>query len=128
MRKYEGIWHLERQLLFPGNIFLESNDEEIPSEEIEKWIGIVWQKFSLIRLGKREEDFLKKLCKDEHHLEMSKGVICKGNTQITEGPLKGLENRIDRIDRHKRLARVDIAGNPGCCYITAGLEITEKIV
>ena len=41
---------------------------------------------------------------------MSRGIIREGNAQVTDGPLKGMENRIRRIDRHKRLAKIEIAG------------------
>ncbi len=138
MRKYEGVWHLERQLLFPGSVFLESNNEEILSEELEKCVDIDRHENFCIRMFPKEEQFLKRLCGQKHHLEMSRGVIRMGKTQIIEGPLKGMENRISRIDRHKRLARVRFvakSGNDGMygnefsfCYILAGLEITEKIV
>ena len=75
---------------------------------------------------------------------MSHGVIKDGITRITEGPLKGMEQRIGRIDRHKRLAKLLLTvnrdqrrgkkqdpqeiGEQDFRYITAGLEITEKNV
>ena len=127
MRRYEGEWHPERKLLFPGHIFLEGKNEESVSEEMQKCSDIAWIKYDMNPVGRREEEFLKKLCKEGHHLEMSRGIICKGKARITEGPLKGLESRIHRIDRHKRLARVDIEGIPNYRYMTVGLEITEKI-
>lgn len=146
LRRYEGVWHLERQLMFPGHIFLESENEEFLSEELGKYSDTVEYQKHLIRMSQEKEMFLKRLCKEEFHLKMSKGIICKGNTQITEGPLKGLENRICRIDRHKRLAKIEMIRKPDevrpygkkvgiegkslsdVCYVTAGLEITEKIV
>lgn len=138
MRKYEGVWHLERRLLFPGSVFLESNNEEILLKELGKSIAIDLRENPIIRMSRKEEQFLKTLCGEKHHLEMSRGIIRMGEAQIIEGPLKGMENRISRIDRHKRLARVRFATKSGdyemhenglsFCYISAGLEITERIV
>lgn len=149
MRRYEGVWHLERKLLFPECIFLESEQEEALTKELMRcgyFAGITEQKDCLIPVGREEKEFLRRLCGKERHLGMSRGIICKGVPQITEGPLKGMENRILRIDRHKRLARVEIAGKPdvSVClkqrmeagtkmkseyrYIPAGLEITGKVV
>lgn len=122
MRRYEGTWHLERRSLFPGYIFLESEDRAILSE----WLGECGILERMIQVGRKEEKFLKELCGEAHNLKMSRGIIWKGNTRITEGPLKGREKQICGIDRHKRIARVEIRMEPDYYYIPAGLEITEK--
>lgn len=129
MRRYEGAWHLERHLLFPEYIFLESENEELLLEELGKCDGIAADSRHLNRIDREEEKFLRSICGKEHHLGMSRGIIREGSTHITEGPLKGMENRICRIDRHKRLAKIgimDFADDLGR-YITAGLEIKEKV-
>ncbi len=128
MRRYEGTWHLERQLMFPGYVFLESEDEEILSEELKSCGLSLREKNRLFRVGHKEEEFLKRLCGTAHHLKMSRGIIYHGNALITEGPLKGIEKHISRIDRHKRLARIEIIIKPDDRYIPAGLEITEKVI
>ncbi len=128
MRRYEGTWHLERQLMFPGYVFLESEDREVLSEKLES-CGLTFRgRQSLFQVGRKEEEFLKRLCGAAHHLAMSRGVLHQGSPRITEGPLKGMEKRISRIDRHKRLARVEMMIRPDNHYIQAGLEITEKII
>ena len=114
--------------MFPGYVFLESEDEEILSEELEGCGLTFRERQSLFRIGNKEEEFLKRLCGAAHHLEMSRGVLHQGSARITEGPLKGMEKRISRIDRHKRLARVEMTIKPDNHYIQAGLEITEKII
>ena len=135
--------------MFPECIFLESESEEALTKELKQCVhftGIVEWKDCLLRVGQDEEEFLGRLCGKERHLEMSRGIICKGAPRITEGPLKGMEDRILRIDRHKRLARIEIAGKPDASgryrrrmepgmnmkpvyrYILAGLEITGKVV
>lgn len=128
MRRYEGTWHMEKGLLFPSYVFLESDNEELLLEELCKTTEAEGQKNGLFPIGMEEENFLKKLCGESYHLKMSRGVIRKGNMQIMEGPLKGMENRIRRIDRHKRLAKVGVIMKPDCHSIPAGLEITEKTV
>ena len=128
MRKYMGAWHLERQLLYPGNIILETNNKANLLRELKNCREMNMQEKQLSRMDEREEALLKRLCGENHHLEMSRGVITRGSTQVTEGPLKGMEHRIRRIDRHKRLASVELAEKPEAelGYIPAGLEITDK--
>jgi transcriptional antiterminator NusG len=136
MRRYGGVWHLEQKLLFPKTVFLESKNEKILSEEFRKYHMFHIHEDDLRPVSKEVEDFLDRLCGKERRLKMSRGIICRGAARITEGPLRGLENRIHKIDRHKRMAQIKTAVNHGECsvmpgfgtaYIPAGLEITEKI-
>ncbi len=126
--RYKGAWHLERKLLFPAHVFLESENEKILLKELRKCGVTAKQGNRLIQMDNEEEQFLKILCGKEHHLQMSRGIICKGVTHITEGPLKGMENRICKIDRHKRLARITMTMRQDCTLLHAGLEITEKVI
>jgi len=127
LRRYEGAWHLEQKLMFPAHVFLESENEGSLLQELEKCSIAAKQKNLLVRMNKEEEQFLRILCGKDHHLQISKGIICKGAAHITEGPLKGMESRICKIDRHKRLARITTTTLQEYRSIPAGLEITEKI-
>ena len=127
LRRYRGAWNLERKLLFPAHVFLESENEDILLQELEE-CGVTAEANPILRVSKEEEQFLKVLCGKEHHLRISRGIICKGTAHITEGPLKGMESRICKIDRHKRLAQITTTTLRECSTIPAGLEITEKIL
>ena len=83
--------------MFPGYVFLESEDEEILSEELKSCGLSLREKNRLFRVGHKEEEFLKRLCGTAHHLKMSRGIIYHGNALITEGPLKGIEKHISRM-------------------------------
>ncbi len=126
LRRYKGAWNLERKLLFPAHVFLESENEDILLQELAK-CSVAVKANPLIQISKEEEQFLRILCGKDHHLQISKGIICKGAAHITEGPLKGMESRICKIDRHKRLARITTTTLQEYRSIPAGLEITEKI-
>lgn len=134
MRRYEGAWHMERKALFPSYVILESEDGEALEEAARKYGNMVKQPECLIRLSREDEKILRRLCGENRNLEMSRGIISKGAARITDGPLKGMESRICRIDRHKRLALVGIVGESpkkkarNVPFIFAGLEIMEKTV
>lgn len=117
MRRYEGAWHMEKALLFPSYILVDSGEEGILTGEMGK------KSRGLIPVDRETENFLKFLYGDCHHLKMSKGIIRDGIAQVIAGPLKGLEQKISRIDRHKRIAELAV---PMGHSIMAGLEITEK--
>ena len=124
MRRYEGAWHLERQKMFPGYIFLESENLERLVQEME---GIPSMKkvlagsSNLTSLEEQEESFLQKLCGEDHHFGMSRGYIRDGCTFVSEGPLQGQEKLIRKIDRHKRIAKVQIPeAEHGCKFAGDG--------
>lgn len=129
MKRYEGNWHVEKKQLFPDCIFVETQDPDVLEEQLEpcrtflqasKEGSLVWL------VPSEEEEFLKELCGNEHHLCMSQGYIRNGIPHVIHGPLVGMERRIRKIDRHKRTANVEMpAGKPGT-FLLAGLEITSK--
>ena len=69
-------------------------------------------------------EFLRGLCGDGERIDLSRGYILSGKTFVTEGPLKGKESLIRRIDRHKRLAKVEIPASGQMAEV--GLEIYAK--
>lgn len=145
MRRYEGAWHLERGLLFPGYVFLESGNGEQLLWELKQHTEMCWMLENngsqLKAVEPEEERFLQSLCGTAHHSGMSRGYIYNGRTFVTEGPLQGKESLIRKIDRHKRIARVGLdpenrAGrnssgqSGGSCTgfqeLQVGLEIVTK--
>ena len=130
MLKYEGAWHLERWNLFPECVVFECRGEEALTQALQ----ILHRELPLAETGEKEifsvgedeERILREIFGSEKNLPMSKGVIRGGRVQITEGPLRGREQMIRKVDRHKRLAflKMENAGNEIC--LKAGLEITEK--
>ncbi len=129
MKRYEGSWHMEKRQLFPDCIFVETTNPAALSEQLEpcrKFLqtpeegGLFWA------VPADAEEFLKKLCGEEHHLCMSQGYIRDGITHVIHGPLVGMERRIRKIDRHKRTANVEMPAGGLGTFLQAGLEITSK--
>lgn len=108
--------------MFPGYVFLESENPKQLIREIGESSylrGIFAQGSSLFVLEPEEELFLRKLCGREHHFGMSRGYIRDGRTFVTEGPLRGREQLIRKIDRHKRMARLRMPGQEQSCRTVA---------
>lgn len=129
MRRYEGNWHLETREMFPNYIFLETDEPGKLFKKLEAYRGIVQMledndQFRIVL--PEEESFLSDLCGKQHHMEMSQGYIRDGITHIIHGPLVGMERRIRKIDRHKRIARVALSDEKKERLMTAGLEIMFK--
>ena len=115
MKRYEGSWHYLHAPLFPGMFFLESETDCVPRDQ------------EAVPVDEETEAFLRRLGGTEHYIPMSRGIIRDGVTIVTEGPLVGNEARIRKIDRHRRLAKIEGPSefwqNEG---FWTGLEITSK--
>ena len=118
---------MEKKLIFPAYVMLESENESILRDELAQYKGISG-KVQTGPVNPKEEKILRILCGKRNHIGMSRGVIRSGVTQVTEGPLKGMEARICKIDRHKRLAKLRVQEGQDSRYIPAGLEIVEKSI
>lgn len=122
MMRYGGRWHLEKRTVLPGYVFLAGTDMMM-SEKTGNKAGGMKPDISLIPC---EAPYLKKLCQDGILIGMSRGIIKNGVPIVTSGPLKGRERLIQRIDRHKRTAEIEIPFAGDRKQVTVGLEIYEK--
>ncbi len=122
MMRWGGMWHLEKRLLLPGYIFLSGTKRMEAGEGCREAGGGAGP----VSLTPCESPYLKELCRDGALIDMSRGVIRRGGTVITSGPLKGRESLIRRIDRHKRIAEIEIPLGGDKKRVIVGLEIYDK--
>lgn len=73
-----------------------------------------------------EENFLKRLMGEERVVRLSKGYIEGDKVIIKEGPIQGLEGMIRKIDRHKRIAIIEVELFMRKVEVSIGLGIVEK--
>ena len=128
-RKRNGVWKDEKTVLFPGYVFLitEHPDELYDQlRRVEGMTKLLRADQTVLQLTAEEEELLKNLGGDNHIVEMSYGFIEGQKVTITDGPLKGMEGLIRKIDRHKRACIVEVQMFGQNTRITAGLEIVEK--
>lgn len=129
-KKIKGQWVDTKQILFPRYIFLVSNhvDElfvvlkKVP--DLTKMISK--KKETIYPLTDGEVAFLSSFTDEKHIVGMSCGFIEGDKTIITSGPLKGYEGYIKKIDRHKRVAKIELDIFNKTINATVGLEIISK--
>ena len=128
-QKYQGKWHKELKVLFPGYVFLTSEDEEKLFYELKRIIGLtklLGTGETVVPLTDEELSFLLKLGGVEQTVEISEGMIESGRVVVTSGPLKGNEGFIKKIDRHKRKAWLEIEMFGRTVEMQGGLEVVGK--
>lgn len=131
MHRQEGQWQRRLEKLFPAYVFVKTADPE----QLRKALR---QIPAFTRMLTSAGDTCLPLFADEiawinattsadtHVMEMSEGIIEGDRVMVTRGPLKGHEASITRIDRHKRLAWVDMSMFGRSKTIRVGLEIVSK--
>ncbi len=110
-RNIKGEWMTQRKILFPGYVFLDSQQ--------------VVRLYS--NLQQEEVQFLKTFGGEEQIVEMSEGIIENSKVMVMSGPLIGKEGYIKKIDRHKRRAFLEMPMFGRVQKIQVGLEIVAKI-
>ena len=88
-----------------------------------KLIGIGDQ---IVPLVQEEVELLMRIGTDKQLVEMSSGIIENDRVRILSGPLMGMEGNIRRIDRHKRIAYLEIEMFGRTIEMKVGLEIIRK--
>lgn len=79
-----------------------------------------------VTLCPEEIDLLLRMGSDSQLVEMSSGIIENDRVQVLSGPLKGMEGSIRKIDRHKRMAYLEVEMFGRTVEMKVGLEIVSK--
>ena len=115
--------------LFPGYLFIISDrieDVQASLWKVAKFKRLLNAGSVPVSLYEDEVRVFRTLADDNCQISLSKGFIAGDRITVTEGPLKDQEGMIKKIDRHKRIAIVEIPflGRP--VSVRVPLEIAEK--
>ena len=112
LRREGGTWVARVEPVWPGYVLVEP-EHGVTAEDL----GAIGQ------LSLKESALVRKLGGQSHVIPVSEGRIQNGQLTVLFGPLMGLEPLVRKIDRHKRLAWLEL--EPGR-RIPVGLEVTSK--
>ena len=127
--KRDGEWKLAEKALFPGYLFVDTDDAEelsVKLRKIEGFSQLLATDKKIFPLYGNDANFAEKLYNRNGLFDMSEGYIEGDAVRVTAGPLYGLEGLIKKIDRHKRLAYLEYTMFGQTMSTSVGLEITEK--
>lgn len=93
-KRFQGEWHIQERILFPGYVFLITQNPEKLVNGLKKVIGLtklIGTGDEIVPLVQEEIDLLMKIGTDKQLVEMSSGIIENDRVQILAGPLMGME-------------------------------------
>ena len=130
MKKYQGTWHEEKKVLFPGYIIVDSDDgnpiKDILTGPLARIASPVCIGNDFVPVYPEEEQFLDALLDLNDTVGISRGDIVNGEFDIKEGPLRQRSFCIRKVDRHKRIAKIELLLYGQNRYAEVGLEIIKK--
>lgn len=131
-QKYRGEWQKRKEKLFPGYLFMDLDATQV--EPVREVLRRATEHAKVLKTGDelypihvQEEQLLRRLTGDTTNVEVSVGVIEGDKIVVREGPLVGMEGMIKRIDRHKRMAVLEVELFNRISEVKVGLEIVEKV-
>ena len=110
-RKVKGERVDIERLLFPGYVFISTNEPQmlnLAMKGIKDFIGLLRSGGVFIALNQKEEELIRHLTDEKDNVGVSTGVIKDGKLKVIDGPLKGLERYVVKIDRHRMRAEVEM--------------------
>lgn len=130
-RRVHGEWVRTTERLFPGYLFVVAEDIAKAMEGLARVPAFTRllgkSDETIIPLSPDEVAWLAALMEPlEKVVELSVGVIEGDKVVVLDGPLKGHEALISKIDRHKRCAYLDMRMFGRTKTIKVGLEVVRK--
>ena len=127
--KYQGEWVEKKLPIYPGYFFVVTDEPQNVRDGLRKvfrFCRVVEFDGELIPLTVDEAELLEKLSEGKEVIKMSKGVKIGDAVKVIDGPMKGFESRIIRIDRRKKLASLEFNVGDSAGKIELGLEVVSK--
>lgn len=130
-RKLHGEWSTQKKVLFPGYLFMisdELDDLFFNLKRVQGLTKLLATDGEIIPLSNEEIDFLQQFGGKKQIVEISKGILEGSQVRILSGPLVGKEGLIKKIDYHKRRAYLELEMFGRKQQIRLGLEVKmEKV-
>ena len=154
-KKYKGAWHEVTEKLFPGYVFLTTNEPQLLYEDLKmvpaltKMLGKCEEYFTPLSKGDTEllhrlkkwtdkaggNDGSQKKRTKEETLDTGAGImvgiskvkIDEGRQlRVLSGPLKDMEGEIKKVNLHKRIAVVEMEFMGSLRAVHLGIELVEE--
>ena len=127
--KIDGQWTLVESRLFPGYVFIETEEIEdfhIRLKQIPSMTKILKTGEYMTPLRREEEEYLRRLGGETHVVRYSEGFMVGERLTVISGALAGYEGKIKKILRHKRLVILEVPLLDRMVDVTVGLGVVEK--
>ena len=130
MKRVKGLWCKRVEVLMPGYVFVVTKSPSKLKAQLRgvpRFTRLLGNDDMFTPLDDRDIAFINAFTSLENRtVEMSTGVVEGDDVIILNGPLMGRAGWIKKIDRHKRLAYLEVEMLGRTTTVKLGLEIVAK--
>lgn len=129
-KRIQGAWKVRTEVLLPGYIFAITDQPGKLREalrSVPKFTRLLGNNDVFTPLDEQEVAFINAFTEPDHRVvEFSSGVMEGDEIVILNGPLMNQTGLIKKVDRHKRLAYLEVQILGRTKTVKVGLEIVRK--
>ena len=126
-KKFQGKWQTVQEDLFPGYVFVDTDDPDRVYRELKK-VPRPKLLFSddeyVSTLEQKESDFMELIADKSGVIGISRVAVDKvGTVRYLSGPLQNVGDKVRKVNLHKRIAEIEtsLMGQTQILYL--GIEI-----
>lgn len=129
-KRIQGAWKVRTEVLLPGYMFVITDQPGKLREalrSVPKFTRLLGNNDVFTPLDEQEVAFINAFTEPDHRVvEFSSGVMEGDGIVILNGPLMNQTGLIKKVDRHKRLAYLEVQILGRTKTVKVGLEIVRK--
>ena len=128
-KKFEGQWQVVHENLFPGYVFVDTDDPDRVYRELKKAPRpkLLFSDDQYVSTLEQKESELLELMADKGGvIGISRVAVDEGGTvRFLSGPLKNVGDRVRKVSLHKRIAEIEasLMGEKQILYL--GIEMED---
>jgi len=110
-KHFKKEWHEVEKTLFPGYLFIDSEKIEPVIEGLKKfrqYTKVLRDGEMVSPITEQEQQFLSAMMNQQHVVRYSEGFLIGEKVCITTGPLRNFEGYVRTVDRHRRVAKLEV--------------------
>lgn len=132
-KHFKKNWHEVEKTLFPGYLFVDAEKIEpviAGLKRFRQYTKVLQDGEIVSPITKQEQQFLSAMMDNQHLVRYSEGFLIGEKVCITTGPLRNFEGCVRTVDRHRRVAKLEIPifGRPTPAEVGFGAikRVSEK--
>lgn len=114
--------------MFPGYLFVVTDHLEqliLTLDKIPKLTKVLGCERMPIPLSEEAVGLLQQMLNGEYLAEISEGIIVGERLEIQSGSMKGMEGFVKKVDRHKRMAWLEVKLFGRLVEVMLGVEVMK---
>lgn len=129
-RHFKKEWHEVKKVLFPGYLFVDTETIEPIMEglrQFQQYTRVLRDGEMVSPVTEQEQKFLADMMDEEYVVQYSEGFLIGEEVYITSGPLRNYQGCIRTVDRHRRIAKLEIPVFGGPTPVEVGFGAIARV-